>query len=230
VADASFSGAPDTLPAAIADGNTATGGWSNYYATNPTALLPAYSRADPSDWVSISWQNAQSMDSLRIYFITGQSYALPSGVEVSLWDGSKWVPAGHVSLSMGSAGQPAVVTFDRTSARGVRIDMTSAAPLSDHGFLGIAELQVIGTPVAYHSVAYLESLSVDGTLVAGFDQATYDYRYTVSASGVPGVSAIAAANGSVLVVAPASIPGTATVTVTSEDGSATQTYHIQLEE
>jgi hypothetical protein len=48
------------------------------------------------------------------------------------------------------------------------------------------------------------------------------------ANTIPSITATAASNGSVVIV-PSSVPGTATVTVTSEDGSTSQTYTLQLD-
>ncbi|HEY2674829.1 MAG TPA: glycoside hydrolase family 2 TIM barrel-domain containing protein, partial [Rugosimonospora sp.] len=44
-ADASYSGAPGTLPAAMLDGTVGSGGWSNAYSKDATALLPAFNTA-----------------------------------------------------------------------------------------------------------------------------------------------------------------------------------------
>jgi hypothetical protein len=42
------------------------------------------------------------------------------------------------------------------------------------------------------------------------------------------ISATAADNGTVAMQQPASLPGTATITVMSEDGSRTQTYSVHV--
>ena len=57
-ADASYSGAPDTVPAAMLDGDLTTG-WSNYYNKAATANLRAVSVSHASDWVSVSWPDRQ---------------------------------------------------------------------------------------------------------------------------------------------------------------------------
>jgi hypothetical protein len=44
----------------------------------------------------------------------------------------------------------------------------------------------------------------------------------------PEITATAADNGTVAIQPPLTVPGTATVTVTSEDGSASQTYTLAL--
>lgn len=227
VADASFSGSPTSLPAGMIDGDTGKGGWSNYYATDPTAVLPAFSRADPTDWVSITWQNPQTFDRVLAYFVTDATHVLPSKIDVSVRAGSGWVPATHVKVTPGTAGGPATISFDAETSSVVKLDMTSPAPGTDAGFLQIAELQVLGSPVAYHTVAALQTLELGGVRIAGFKSGTLDYTVPAGAAS-PKITATAAANGSVLVTEPAAIPGVATIVVTSEDGSATQTYQVHL--
>jgi beta-galactosidase len=150
VADASFSGTPQTVPAGMLDGVTTpeSWGWSNYYVKDATALLPAFSRAHASEWVSVSWPNAQTFDTVLAYFVTDESRVLPSRIDVSCWDGAAWVPARHVKVVPGSPGNPTTISFDRETASAVRLDLTSPAPGTEAGFLEITELQVMGSPVS----------------------------------------------------------------------------------
>ncbi len=60
-ADASYSGRPDTLPAAMLDGDPATG-WSNGFLKAATALLPAFDGARSEDWVSVDFGRARTFD------------------------------------------------------------------------------------------------------------------------------------------------------------------------
>ena len=79
------------------------------------------------------------------------------------------------------------------------------------------------------SDAVLSGLTVNGATVPGFDPATTSYvNVPVDATHPPQIAATAADNGTVSIAPPTSLPGTATVTVTSEDGSATTTYTIGL--
>jgi beta-galactosidase len=57
-ADASCSGAPNTIPAAMLDGNASTY-WSNCYLRTATALLPAASSAHAAEWAPGSGQPAR---------------------------------------------------------------------------------------------------------------------------------------------------------------------------
>jgi beta-galactosidase len=141
-ASASYSGAPDTLPAAMLDGDTASGGWSNAYVKAPTALLPPFSRAHASDWVSVAWPSARTLSTVKAFFTTDATHALPAAIEVSAFDGSTWVPVGHPHIEWANASnQPTIIAFDPISTSKIRLEMTSAFPGTSKGFLQIAELQ-----------------------------------------------------------------------------------------
>lgn len=104
--------------------------------------------------------------------------------------------------------------------------MTSPAPGTSTGFLQITELQVPADEIPYNSSAVLTDLEVGGRTVAGFDPARTSY--TVAAHRAPTVTATPADNATVAIVAPLTVPGTATVTVTSEDTQHTATYTVSL--
>ena len=141
-ADASYSGAPDTVPAAMLDGDLSTG-WSNYYDKSATANLHAVSVSNASDWVSVSWPGPQSFGSVVAYFTTGGPLALPASITVSYWDDDRFVPVKNPAISWATASnQPTTLTFDPVHSTRVRLDMTSSAPGTAAGFLQIAELQV----------------------------------------------------------------------------------------
>ena len=154
-ADASYSGTTltngtsDSLPAAMLDGTTTTGGWSNFYNKAATALLPAVSSAHASEWVSVRWPNPQTFGTMVAYFTTSTSRALPSAVDVTYWDGSRWAPVTNLDVTWATASnQPTTITFDPVATTEVRLEMTSPRPNTNTGFLQIAELQVIGDEVA----------------------------------------------------------------------------------
>ncbi len=97
-ADASFSGGvfadggsdfgtSTTVPAAMLDGNTTSGGWSNRYGKGATQTLPEITNARPGDWVSVSWPAPQSFSELRPYFTVDANNQLPASVRVSYWNG-----------------------------------------------------------------------------------------------------------------------------------------------
>jgi len=140
-ADASYSGAPDTLPAAMLDGVTTSGGWSDYYDKSATALLPAFSLARPRDWVSVAWPAARTVGTVTPYFTVGAGRALPAAIEVSYLRDGHYVPVRHLKITWATASnQPTTVTFDPVRTTSVRLDLTSRAPGTPEGFLQIAEL------------------------------------------------------------------------------------------
>jgi beta-galactosidase len=148
-ADASFSGAPNTIPAAMLDGTTASGGWSSFYNKAATALLPAVSKAHPTEWVSVRWDGAQTISELRPWFITGGPRTLPSAVQVTYWDGSRFAPVKNPNVEWATAtNQPSSITFDPVNTTEVRLTMTSPFPDAANGFFGISELEVVGDAVA----------------------------------------------------------------------------------
>ncbi|MFZ1993453.1 MAG: Ig-like domain-containing protein, partial [Solirubrobacteraceae bacterium] len=144
--DASDSGTSTAVPAALLDGNTTSGGWSNRYEKGPTQTLNAVTNARAGDWVSVTWPKAQTFGELRPYFTIDGSDQLPAAVQVSYWNGLGWEPVRdqHVQFATGSD-QPSSITFSPVTTTKVKLDMTSRSPGSPTtGNLTISELQVIG--------------------------------------------------------------------------------------
>ncbi len=82
--------------------------------------------------------------------------------------------------------------------------------------------------VALSSDASLSDLKVDGTSISGFSASIFSYDIELSTFEVPGILATTTdVNATASVSYPNSIPGTATVTVTAEDGT-TQAYAINF--
>lgn len=143
---ASFSGSPQTVPAALNNGVLPeTNGWSNRYTKAATALLPSYSLARPSDWVSLTWADPQAVDTLVAYFRLAAGRTLPASVSVEYWDGRRFLPASNqaVTLATGSD-QPTTITFAKVATTAVRLVISSAAPGTPDGFVQISELQALG--------------------------------------------------------------------------------------
>ena len=142
-ADASYSGSPATVPAAMLDGDPGTG-WSNYYDKAATANLLAVSVSNPADWVSVSWPSPQSFDSVQASYTISATLAQPASITVSYWDGARFVPVRNLKISRATTSdQPTTLSFDPVRACRVRLDMTSVAPGTGAGFLQIVTLQVL---------------------------------------------------------------------------------------
>jgi beta-galactosidase len=142
LADASYSGASNTLPAAMLDGDPATG-WSNAFNKSATALLPAFNGARPEDWVSVTWAEARSIGSVSVDFTVDAAHSLPAAVAVSYWDGDRWTPVGQPAITWATATDtPTVVTFSAVDTASLRLDLTSAAPGTPSGAQRISALAV----------------------------------------------------------------------------------------
>jgi beta-galactosidase len=146
VPSASFSGAPSTVPASLNNGIIVDpNGWSNRYLKVATALLPSFSLAQPSDWVSLRWPTVQGLDTLIPYFHLAAGRTFPAAVSVEYWDGQRFVPcANQVVTWATSSDSPTTISFDKVSTTEVRLVMTSAAPGTSDGFVQISELQALG--------------------------------------------------------------------------------------
>jgi beta-galactosidase len=144
--DASDFGTSTTVPAALIDGNTTSGGWSNRYEKGRTQTLNAYTNARAGDWVSVSWPKPQTFGELRPYFTVDAADQLPATVLVSYWNGLRWVPVRGQQVHYAAASdRPSSITFHPVTTTQVRLEMTSRSPGSPTtGNLTIAELQVIG--------------------------------------------------------------------------------------
>ncbi|MFF7071771.1 glycoside hydrolase family 2 TIM barrel-domain containing protein [Streptomyces pseudovenezuelae] len=145
VADASYSGRPDTLPAAMLDGDPATG-WSNAFSKAATALLPAFSGARAEDWVSVDHGRTRTFDRAEISFTLSAAHSLPASVEAAVWDGTRYVPVEGVSVDWATAsGEPTVITFEPVRGSRLRLTLTSAYPGETRGAVRITRLELPGS-------------------------------------------------------------------------------------
>ncbi|MFI6034933.1 glycoside hydrolase family 2 TIM barrel-domain containing protein [Streptomyces sp. NPDC051315] len=140
-ADASYSGRPDTLPAAMLDGDPATG-WSNAFVKAATALLPAFSQARARDWVSVDWGRTRTLDRVEVSFTVGDTHSLPAAVEVAVWDGERYAPVTGAAVDWAEASdEPTVITFDAVRGSRLRLTLTSGHPGEVRGALRISRLE-----------------------------------------------------------------------------------------
>lgn len=107
---------------------------------------------------------------------------------------------------------PGTATITVTDANGVSVDYTVS--------------------IAYqNNTAALSLLTVDGEAISMFSASVETYTVTLpkGTTAVPQVSGVAADNGSVTATTQAQVvPGSATVTVTSEDGANSKTYTVNF--
>ncbi|MEU6904543.1 glycoside hydrolase family 2 TIM barrel-domain containing protein [Streptomyces coeruleorubidus] len=144
-ADASYSGRPDTLPAAMLDGDPATG-WSNGFHKQATALLPAFDGARTEDWVTVDHGRTRGFDRVDVSFTVDATHSLPAAVEVAVWDGRAWRAVEDTAIDWATASDtPTVITFKAVRGSRLRLTMTSRHPDEARGALRISRLE---TPAA----------------------------------------------------------------------------------
>ncbi|MEV5452628.1 glycoside hydrolase family 2 TIM barrel-domain containing protein [Streptomyces sp. NPDC052535] len=144
-ADASYSGRPDTLPAAVLDGDPDTG-WSNGFHKAATALLPAFDGARPEDWISVDHGRTRGYDRVEVSFTVDDGHSLPAAVEVAVWDGRAWRAAKGARTGWATASDaPTVITFDRLRGSRIRLTFTSRHPGEPRGAIRVSRLE---TPAA----------------------------------------------------------------------------------
>ncbi|MFM9553669.1 MULTISPECIES: glycoside hydrolase family 2 TIM barrel-domain containing protein [Streptomyces] len=142
-ADASHSGRPDTLPAAMLDGDPATG-WSNAFLKAATALLPAFSGARPEDWVTVDWGRPGRVDRVEVSFTVDAGHTLPEAVRVEVWDGRRYVPVEGATIDWATASDaPTAITFTPLRGSRVRLTLTSRHPGETRGAVRISRLDVL---------------------------------------------------------------------------------------
>ncbi|MEU3782162.1 glycoside hydrolase family 2 TIM barrel-domain containing protein [Streptomyces sp900129855] len=140
-ADASYSGRPDTLPAALLDGDPATG-WSNAFAKAATALLPAFSGARPKDWVAVDYGRTRDFDRAEVSFTVDAAHSLPASIEAEVWDGARYVPVTGAAVDWATASDaPTALTFDPVRGSRLRLKLTSGAPGTVQGAVRISRLE-----------------------------------------------------------------------------------------
>ncbi|WP_405608715.1 glycoside hydrolase family 2 TIM barrel-domain containing protein [Streptomyces sp. NBC_00076] len=141
-ADASYSGRPDTLPAAMLDGDPATG-WSNAFSKAATALLPAFAGARAEDWVSVDFGRTRTFDRAEVSFTLSETHSLPAAVEAEVWDGGAYVPVKGAVVDWATASDaPTVITFDAVRGSRLRLRLNSAHPGEARGAVRVSRLEV----------------------------------------------------------------------------------------
>ncbi|MFF4488074.1 glycoside hydrolase family 2 TIM barrel-domain containing protein [Streptomyces sp. NPDC001544] len=141
-ADASYSGRPDTLPAAMLDGDPATG-WSNAFSKSATALLPAFNGARAEDWVSVDFGRTRTFDRVEAAFTVDATHTLPASVDVAVWDGTEYAPVTGSRVDWATTSDTAtVITFDAVRGSRIRLTLTSAHPGEAKGAVRITRLDV----------------------------------------------------------------------------------------
>ena len=176
--------------------------------------------SDPQ-WIRVDLGSASDISQVLLHWEA--AYATLYEIQVSN-NGQSWTTV--FSETNGNGGTDSI-SFSTVSARYVRMYGTQRATV--YGY-SLFEFEVYGP--ASPSDANLQNLYVDGTALSGFSSDEYNYTYTldVGDTTVPTVTATASNSNAQVSINPASsVPGTTTITVISEDGTATQDYSISFQ-
>ncbi|MFC8143359.1 glycoside hydrolase family 2 TIM barrel-domain containing protein [Streptomyces paradoxus] len=139
-ADAGYSGRPDTLPAAMLDGDPATG-WSNGFFKQATPLLPAFDGARAEDWVSVDHGRTRGFDRVDVFFTVDAAHSLPAAIEVAVWDGRGWQAVRDTEIGWATASDaPTAITFKSVRGSRIRLTLTSRHPDEARGAMRISRL------------------------------------------------------------------------------------------
>lgn len=140
LADADFSGARETVPAAMLDGDPTTA-WSNHYRKRATALLPEVGTAREAAWVSLTWPRPRRLSGIRIRFLQDEAHRPPARITVARQQDGRFLPVPGIRVSWAAGpGQPTFVRFGPVRTTALRLELTSARPGAADGFLGIVSL------------------------------------------------------------------------------------------
>jgi O-glycosyl hydrolase len=184
---------------------------------------------NPSDTVTFTLPTARDLTRVVAHFHRdGSTDSFPGSlkVQVRAADGGAWVDASD-AVEVGTAGTPVVdVPLEEGPATGVRVVM-NARP---GGYITMSEIEVYAKAPGVSSDAAAASVEVAGVPVASFDPDTTDYRVVTADPGRSAVTATARDPYATVTVDRAGEHGrtVAVVSVTSEDGSGTRQYRIEL--
>lgn len=176
--------------------------------------------SDPQ-WIRVDLGTATDISQVVLHW--EDAYAIQFQIQVSN-NGQSWTTV-H-SETNGNGGTD-TISFSTVSARYVRMYGTQRVTV--YGY-SLFEFEVYGP--ASPSDANLQNIYVNGTALSGFSSDEYSYTYAldVGDTTVPTVTATASNSNAQVSINPASsVSGTTTITVISEDGTATQDYSISFQ-
>ena len=193
-----------------------------------------------TEWCQLELQEAHTIGKVGISIwnnITDDKMSLPDTLTIQYSDnGQDWIDIAaktrdeidNVDGNMdGKAMKEVVFDFsdEPVTTKYIRWKFDNAARKST----GVGEVHVYEAveKIDASSVAELESILLDGVPLEGFDTATTFYSVEIPyGAALPVVTATAKDNGTVFVIPALSAGQSTAVEVTSEDGTASQTYSI----
>ncbi len=202
-------------------------GWGNWkYAPIPEVTT-----------LDLELEEAMELDNISIYFREDDGIYIPEDTLIQYWnaESEEWVNVSNQSQRTGFvSGEEQSITFDPVMTNKLRAQFTRGEQDTSKkkDCLVLTEVEVYAYPPEKgSSTAKLDTLTLGGEPLEGFDPDQKDYTVTLPYGGaVPQIQAAAADHGTVLVLPALSNKSAAMIQVTSEDGKTTETYTIQFME
>ncbi|MFI7013709.1 RICIN domain-containing protein [Streptomyces sp. NPDC050164] len=200
----------------LRNGNTSEKAWSNWRSGTK----------NPSDTVTFTLPEARDLSRVVTHFHrdgTNVSFAESLKVQVRGADGT-WTDASE-TVPVGTEGTPVADVPVRTSGpvTGVRVVMTARPG----GYITLGEIELFARTPGASSDAAAASIEVDGVAIGGFDPDRTGYRVTTDRPDRAKVTATPR-DPYASVTVREETSRVAVVTVSSEDGSKTRQYRIEL--
>ena len=191
--------------------------WSNYNnrKTSATATL------------TFTWDTAQLLNSVNLYYYFDNCSALPESVEFSYsLNGTDFtgITATSELVEEYSMGAEYTYTFEKTiNPIALKITFTQRNGTSGDNCVALTEAKIMtfAGKIEYNSSAALSGITVDGMAIANFAADTLTYEASGSA-----VTAATDVNAGITIL-PA-LEDVVRILTVSEDGNATKTYAVTL--
>jgi O-glycosyl hydrolase len=225
---------PGQVNAALADGASVTatfteGGYSPAGLRNGVTAEKAWSNwkpgtQNPSETITVTLPRPADVTRVVTHFYRDGAGGggLAQSLRVQVRDGGGTCADASGEVEVGTEGAPAVgVPLTVGATTGVCVVLTPRPG----GYLTLGEIEVFAKAPGVSADAALSALAVDGVPVAGFDPARTDYRVTVAH---PDRAVVTAAANDPYATVHIGRDRIRLVTVTSEDGSQTRTYRVEV--
>ncbi|MFC8850487.1 MULTISPECIES: glycoside hydrolase [unclassified Micromonospora] len=207
---------PGYSPDGLANGVLTDKAWSNWRS----------GAKNPTDTLTVTLPERRTLTRVVTHFYRDGSDSYPQSLRMQVRDPQGgWVDAGApVAVPTGTTNAPAVDVAVPATTDAVRVVLTA----HPDRHITASEIEVFAAAPGTSSDASAAGIALDGVPLAGFDPEKLSY--TVARRGkLPCVTAVAAdPYATVVVRQPKAGNRTATVSVTSEDGSQSRTYTVRL--
>lgn len=212
--------------------NTCDGDLSTYWSTWHNGS------EDTDPWLSYTFDEPTKLWGMDFYPEQGTNEGPLSKITVLYLadDGETWTESGlTLEPDQDSASGKGPYYLDLSSlpaTAGIKLDLDYGSVASQSTFTKVAEVKIYASEPAAASDDTLDDLRIDGASIEGFDPQTNTYTAALPelAESYPVISAYATDSAASVDVKQATRDngGKATVTVTSADGSSSDTYTVEF--